>query len=80
MVSEKILEPKFILTWHDLDADRVERSEYVNKRGTDHAGVTNALALAQVIDANAWPWKIEKVLSDGNRELSMSGWGGEKIA
>jgi len=80
MISEKILNPKFILTWHDLDADRVERSEYVNKRGTDHAGVTNALALAQVIDANAWPWKIEKVLSDGNRELSMSGWGGEKIA
>ena len=80
MVSEKILEPKFILTWHDLDAGRVERSEYVNKRGTDHAGVTNALALAQVIDANAWPWKIEKVLSNGNRELSMSGWGGEKIA
>jgi len=79
MISEKILEPKFILTWHDLDADRVERSEYVNKRGTDHAGVTNALALAQVIDSNAWPWKIEKVLSDGNRELSMSGWGGEKI-
>tara|TARA_R110002012_G_scaffold128425_1_gene280843 strand:- start:115 stop:357 length:243 start_codon:yes stop_codon:yes gene_type:complete len=79
MISEKILKPKFILTWHDLDADRVERSEYVNKRGTDHAGVTNALALAQVIDSNAWPWKIEKVLSDGNRELSMSGWGGEKI-
>ena len=79
MISEKLLKPKFILTWHDLDADRVERSEYVNKRGTDHAGVTNALALAQVIDSNAWPWKIEKVLSDGNRELSMSGWGGEKI-
>ena len=80
MISEKILKPKFILTWHDLDADHVERSEYVNKRGTDHAGVTNALALAQVIDSDAWPWKIEKVLSDGNRELSMSGWGGEKIA
>ena len=80
MISEKILKPKFILTWHDLDIDRVEHSEYVNKRGTDHAGVTNALALAQVIDSNAWPWKIEKVLSDGNRELSMSGWRGEKIA
>ena len=53
MISEKILNPKFILTWHDLDADRVERSEYVNKRGTDHAGVTNALALAQVVAAAA---------------------------
>jgi hypothetical protein len=79
MISEKILKPKFILTWHDLDADRVERSEYINKRGKDHSGSMDALALAQVIDANAWPWKIEKVLSDSSRELSMSGWGGEKI-
>jgi len=80
MISEKILNPRFILTWHDLNADRVERSEYVNKLGKDHSGSMDALTLAQVIDSNAWPWKIEKVLSDGNRELSMSGWGGEKIA
>ncbi len=80
MVSEKILEPKFILTWHDLDADRIEHSEYVNKLGEDHSGSMDALTLAQVIDSNAWPWKIEKVLSNNNRELSMSGWGGEKIA
>jgi hypothetical protein len=80
MVSEKILEPKFILTWRDLDQDCFHQSEYVNKLGEDHSGSMDALTLAQVIDANAWPWKIEKVLSDGNRELSMSGWGGEKIA
>jgi len=79
MIQNTVMKTKFILTWHDLDADRINESEFENKKGKDHFGLMNALHLAQVIDANAWPWKVEKILPEGGRELSSHNWGGEKL-
>ena len=74
------MKTRFVLTWHDLDANEFNTKEYVNTVGKDHSGSMDALSLAQVIDSNAWPWKIEKVMPEGgNSELSMSNWGGDEL-
>jgi len=79
MIQNTVMKTKFILIWHDLDADTINERDFVNEKGKDHSGSMNALNLAQVIDSNAWPWKIEKFLPEGGRELSSHNWGGEKL-
>ena len=70
---------RFILTWHDLGADNFAEREFFNEKGKDHSGAMSALNLAEVIDGHGWPWKIEKVLPEGGKELTSHTWGGEAL-
>lgn len=79
MIQNSVMKTMFILTWHDLDSGIIAEREFINEKGKDHSGSINALNLAQVIDANSWPWKLEKALPEGGKELSMSNWGGETL-
>ena len=79
MIQNTVMKTAFILTWRDLDADNLAEREFFNEKGKDHSGSMAALNLASVIDGHRWPWKIEKVLPEGGRELTSHNWGGETL-
>ncbi len=62
------------LTWKDEDTNRVSSKEFTGQSGVDHSAMDDALAMAQVVDGNLWPWSLER---DG-QEISY-GWGGEQL-
>ena len=79
MIQNTVMKTRFILTWRDLDADNLAEREFFNEKGKDHSGSIAALNLASVIDGHCWPWKIEKVLPEGGKELTSHNWGGATL-
>ena len=71
MKNEKMT---YKLTWKDEDTNRVSSKEFTGQSGVDHSAMDDALAMAQVVDGNLWPWSLER---DG-QEISY-GWGGEQL-
>ena len=62
------------ITWKDEDTNRVNSKEFTGQDGVDHSTMDDALAYAQVVDGNLWPWTLER---DG-QEIA-SGWGGDQL-
>lgn len=71
VMRDKIM---YKLTWKDEDTNRVSSKEFTGQSGVDHSAMDDALAMAQVVDGNLWPWSLER---DG-QEISY-GWGGEQL-